>query len=182
MTRCRPIRRFRARPEISRLAVKLAVWFPLSPCNVEDLLHERGIEVSHEAVRFGWQRLGPMFAAKISKRCTEGMRSGRWRWHLDEIFVTINGESHFLRRASDQEGEVLESLVAKSRDKVAALKFLRKSMRRSEQPDTIVTDRRRSCGSALKQMGRGDDRETGRWLNSRAENLHRHFEGGRGQC
>lgn len=85
-------------PEIIRLAVMLFARFPLSLRNVEDLLRERGVEVSHEAVRFWWRRFGPMFAAEIRKRRIEGMRSSRWRWHLDALFIKTNGEKHCLWR------------------------------------------------------------------------------------
>jgi len=82
---------------------------------------------------------------------------------------------HYLWRAVDQEGEVLESVVTKTRDRKAALKFLRKSMKRHGRPEAIVTDRLRSYGAAQKDLGRGDDREMGRWLNNRAENSHLPF-------
>jgi len=98
----------------------LYVRFPLSLRNVEDLLHERGIDVSHEAVRFLRYRFGPMFASEIKKRRIAGMKSSHWRWHLDEMFVKINGERHYLWRAVDHEGEVLESYVTKKRKKKAA--------------------------------------------------------------
>lgn len=116
-----------------------------------------------------------MFAAEIRKRRIEDMRSSRWRWHFDEMFVKINGETHYLWRAVDHEGEVLESFVTKSRDRTAALKFLKKSLRRHGRPDALVTDRLRSYGAALKDLGRGDDREMGRWANNRAENSHLPF-------
>lgn len=103
------------------------------------------------------------------------MKSSRWRWHLDEIFVKINGERHCLWRVVDHEGEVLESFVTKTRDKKAALKFLRKAMRKHGQPEVIVTDKLRSYGAALKEIGAGDRQETGRWLNNRAENSHLPF-------
>ena len=90
------------------------VRFPLSLRNVEDLLHERGIDVSPEAVRYWWHRFGPMFASEIRKRRIEGMKSSRWRWHLDEMFVKINGERHYLWRAVDHEGEVLDSFRHKA--------------------------------------------------------------------
>ena len=94
--------------------------FPLSLRNVEDLLHERGIEISHETVRFWWQRFDPMFAAEIRRKQMDRMRShSHWRWHLDEVFVKINGERHYLWRAVDHEGEVLESYVTKRRNKRA---------------------------------------------------------------
>ena len=149
--------------------------FFLSLRNVEDLLHERGVEISHETVRCWWHRFGPMFASEIRKRRIEGMKSSRWRWHLDEIFVKINGEQHYLWRAVDHEGEVLESFVTKTRDKKAALKFLKKAMRKHGQPEVIVTERLRSYGAALKDIGAGERQETGRWLNNRAENSHLPF-------
>ena len=86
-----------------RQRLKATSGFGLLPLrNVEDLLHERGIDVSHEAVRFWWHKFGPMFAAEIRKRRLEGMKSSRWRWHLDEMFVKTNGERHYLWRAVDQ--------------------------------------------------------------------------------
>ena len=140
MTQPSPFRYFKTSPEMIRLAVMLYVRFPLSLRNVEDLLHERGIEVSHETVRFWWKRFGPMFAAEIRRKRVERMRSSRWRWHLDEVFVKINGEKHYLWRAVDHEGEVLEAFVTKTRDKEAALKFLKKLMKRHGRPRNIVTD------------------------------------------
>lgn len=175
MTKKPPFRYFRTSPEIIRPAVMMHVRFPLSLRNVEDLLHERGIDVSHEAVRFWWHRFGPMFANEIRKRRVEGMKSNRWRWHLDEMFVKIKGERHYLWRVVDHEGEVLESYVTKKRDKKVALKFLRKAMRKHGQPEAIVTDRLRSYGAALKEIGAGHRQETGRWLNNRAENSHLPF-------
>ena len=176
MTKRSPFRYFKTSPEIIRLAVMLYVRFPLSLRNVEDLLHERGVEISHETVRYWWNRFGPMFAAEIRGKRVEAMRTCRqWQWHLDEVYVKINGVTHYLWRAVDHEGEVLESIVTKSRDRKAALKFLKKSMKRHGRPETIVTDRLRSYGAALKDLGRGDDREMGRWLNNRAENSHLPF-------
>ena len=153
----------------------LYVRFPLSLRNVEDLLHERGIDVSHETIRYWWRRFGPVFAAETRKRRIEGLRSSQWRWHLDEMFVKINGERHYLWRAVDHEGEVLESFVTRTRDKKAALKFLRKAMRRHGQPQTIVTDKLRSYGAALRDIGSGARQESGRWTNNRAENSHLPF-------
>ncbi|MCW3780384.1 IS6 family transposase [Defluviimonas salinarum] len=176
MTKRDPFKYFHSSPEIIRLAVMLYVRFPLSLRNVEDLLHERGIEISHESVRFWWQRFGPMFAAEIRKKRAERLRSGpQWQWHLDEMFVKINGERHYLWRAIDQEGEVLESFVTKTRDKKAALKFLKKTMKRYGRPHILVTDKLRSYGAALREVGAADRQETGRWLNNRAENSHLPF-------
>ena len=104
------------------------------------------------------------------------MRSySNWQWHLDEVLVKINGETHYLWRAVDHEGEVLESYVTKRRDRKAALKFLRKSMKRYGEPNVIVTDKLRSYGSAMKVIGNADRQVTGRWLNNRAENFHLPF-------
>lgn len=175
MTRSNLFKGFQSSPEIIRLAVMLYVRFPLSLRNVEDLLHERGVEISHEIVRFWWHRFGPVFAAEIRKRRIDGMRSSQWRWHLDEIFVKINGERHYLWRAVDHEGEVLESFVTKARDKKAALKFLKKAMKKHGPSARYVTDKLRSYGAAMKDLGIEDRQETGRWLNNRAENSHPPF-------
>ena len=176
MTKLSPFRYFKTSPEIIRLAVMLYVRFPLSLRNVEDLLHERGIEISHETVRFWWNRFGPMFAAEIRRRRASRMRGySNWQWHLDEVFVKINGEMHYLWRAVDHEGEILESYVTKCRDRKAALKFLRKSMKRYGNPEVIVTDKLRSYGAAMKVIGNAGRQETGRWLNNRAENSHLPF-------
>ena len=175
MTKRSPFKYFKTSPEVIRLAVMLYVRFPLSLRNVEDLLHERGIDVSHETVRSWWNRFGPMFAAEIRKRRVEGTRSSHWRWHLDEVFVKINGERHYLWRAVDHEGEVLESFVTKTRDKKAALKFLKKTMRRHGRAVSFVTDKLRSYGAALKDLGAASRQETGRWENNRAENSHLPF-------
>ena len=103
------------------------------------------------------------------------MKSSRWRWHLDEMFVKINGERHCLWRAVDHEGEVLESFVTKTRDKKAALKFFKKAMRKHGSPEVIVTDGLASYGAALKEIGAERRQETGRWKNNRAENSHLPF-------
>jgi putative transposase len=117
-----------------------------------------------------------MFAAEIRRRRVDRMRSGtHWQWCLDEVFVKINGEKHYLWWAVDHEGEVLESFVTKRRDRKAALKFLRKTMKRHGCPHIFVTDKLRSYGAAMKVIGNVDKQETGRWLNNRAENSHQPF-------
>jgi len=105
MTQRPPFWYFKTSPEIIRLAVMMYVRLPLSLQNVENLLHECGVDVSHETARFWWHRFGPMLAAEIRKRRIQSGRSSRWRWHLDEVFVKINGERHYLWRAVDHEGE-----------------------------------------------------------------------------
>ena len=176
MTKLSPFRYFKTSPEIIRLAVMLYVRFPLSLRNVEDLLHERGIDVSHEAIRFWWNRFGPMFASEIRKRRVQQLRAySNWQWHLDEVFVKINGETHYLWRAVDHEGEVLETYVTKRRNRKAALKFFRKLMKRYGSPKVIVTDRLRSYGAAMKIIGNTDKQEIGRWKNNRVEISHLPF-------
>ena len=173
MSNARIFRYFKTSPQIIRLAVMMYVRYPLSLRNVEDLLHERGIDITHETVRFWWNRFGVIFAAEIRRSRVQAMRLYQHRrWHLDEMFVRINGVKHYLWRAVDHEGEVLESFVTKSRDKKAALKFLRKSLRRHGHAGTIVTDRLASYGAALKVLGAVDKHETSRWLNNRAKNSH----------
>src|SRR3954463_8771576 len=118
-----PFRYFNSSPEVIRLAVLLYVKYPLSLRNVEDLLAERGIDISHETVRYWWNRFGPLFSADIRRQRVSRMRGFRqWRWHLDEMYVKVNGEMRYLWRAVDHEGEILESFVTKERDKAAALR------------------------------------------------------------
>ena len=170
-----PFRYFKTSPEIIRLAVMMYVRFPLSLRQVEDLLHERGIDISYETVRAWWNRFGPVFAAEIRKRRVRHRSYSRWRWHLDEVFVRIKGETHYLWRAVAHEGEVLESFVTKKRDRKAALRFLKKAMKRYGRPEVVVTDRLRSYRAAMKIIGNAERQETGRWLNNRAENSHQPF-------
>ena len=126
------------------------VRFPLLLRNVEDLPHERGIDISDEAVRFWWNRFGPLFGAEIRKKRVNQMRAySHWQWHLDEVFVKINGETHYLWRAVDHEGEVLKSIVIKRRDRKAALKFLRK---------IFVTDKLRCGDEGDRQCGQTGNR------------------------
>jgi putative transposase len=169
-------RYFNSSPEIICLAVLMYVRFPLSLRNVEDLLFERGIDICHETVRLWWNRFGPMFAADIQRQRVSRMKGFRqWRWHLDEVFVKINGERHYLWRAVDHEGEVLESYVTKKRDKSAALAFLKKALKRHGRAEAIVTDGMRSYPAAMRELGNIERREMGRWLNNRAENSHLPF-------
>ena len=171
-----PFRYFKTSPDIIRLAVMMYVRFPLSLRQVEDLIHERGIDICHETVRVWWNRFGPMFAAEIRKKRSASKRAHiRWRWHLDEVFVRINGETYYLWRAVDHEGEVLEAFVTKKRDRKAALGFLRRTMKRYGRPEVSVTDRLRSYRAAMREIGNEARQVTGRWLNNRAEISHQPF-------
>jgi putative transposase len=171
-----PFRYFKTSPEIIRLAVMMYDRFPFSPRNVEDILHERGINVCHETVRYRWNRFGPIFAREIrKKRMHPTPNHSNWKWHLDEVFVKINGETHYHWRAVDHEGEVLEAFVSKRRDRKAALDFLKKIMKRHGKSKSIVIDKLPSNPTALKIIGNVNVQETGRWVNNRCENSHLPF-------
>ncbi len=152
------------------------VRFPLSLRNVEDLLHERGIDICHETVRYWWNKFGPLFAGEIRKKRMHPIPNhSNWKWHLDEVFVKINGETHYLWRAVDHEGEVLETFVSKRRDRKAALDFLKRIMKKYGAPKVIVTDRLKSYRAAMKIIGNESTQEVGRWKNNRCENSHLPF-------
>jgi len=170
-----PFRYFNSSPDVIRLTVMLYIRYPLSLRQVEDILFERGIDICHETVRLWWNRFGPMFAAEIRKRRIQQRNDSQWRWHVDEVFVRINGINHYLWRAVDQEGEVLEVFASKRRDRRAALNFLKRVMKRYGCPASIVTDRLRSYRAALITIGNQGIQVCGRWLNNRAENSRQPF-------
>jgi putative transposase len=171
-----PFRYFNSSPEVIRLVVMMYVKYPLSLRNVEDLLHERGIDLSYETVRYWWNRFGPMFAAEIRRKRVDRMRAHtHWRWHLDEVYVKVGGEMRYLWRAVDHEGEVLESFVTKDRDKAAALKFIKKLMKRHGTAQKITTDGLRSYKAAMKELGNASKQVVGRYANNRVENSHQPF-------
>ena len=103
------------------------------------------------------------------------MQSSNWRWHLDEVVVRINGERHYLWRAVNHEGEVLESYVTKKIDKKKVLKLMKKAMWRYGSPNEIDTDRLRSYSAAAKELGFADKQVTQRLVNKRVENSHLPF-------
>ena len=122
------IRYFNSSPEVIRLAVMMYVRYPLSLRQVEDLLFERGIDVCHETVRYWWNRFGPLFAGEIRRRRVGRRNWSNWRWHLDEVFVRINGETHYLWRAVDAENSHQpfrrrEGAMARFRDLKTLQKF-----------------------------------------------------------
>jgi putative transposase len=171
-----PFRYFNSSADVIRLVVMMYVRFPLSLRNVEDLLFERGIDICHETVRFWWNRFGPMFAADIRRQRVSRMKGFRhWNWHLDEMYVKIGGEMHYLWRAVDQEGEILESYVTKTRDKKAALAFIKKALKRHGCVETITTDGLRSYGAAMDELGNRQKQDISRWANNRVENSHPPF-------
>ena len=117
-----------------------------------------------------------MFAGDIRRRRVSHMRGFRhWKWHLDEMYVKLNGEMVYLWRAVGQEGEILESYMMKKRDKSAALAFMKKALKRHGRAETIVTDGLRSYPAAMRDLGNLERREMGQWLNNRCENSHLGF-------
>jgi len=168
----RPIsfKRHRFPPEVIRYAVWLYFRFTLSFRDVEELLAQRGIEVSYETIRCWTLKFGPLIAANLRRRRSPS--SGRW--HLDEMVVRIRGRRMFLWRAVDDEGEVLDMLVQRRRNKHAALKLLRKLLKRQGvHPETITTDKLASYRAAALELGLADrHRPDGLRANNRAENSH----------
>jgi len=165
-------RYFNTSPEIIRWAILLYVRYPLSLRQVEELLAERGIDISHESIRRWWNRFGPGIARNLKVRRSP---PSSWSWHIDEVFVRINGVQHYLWRAVDHEGEVIECAVTKKRDRHAAKALLRRLIKRNGSPSRIVTDKLGSYRAALRELGYTGMHDTARWNNNRAENSHQPF-------
>jgi len=162
-------RRHRFPAEIVQCAVWLYFRFPLSYRDAEDLLAERGIEVSYETVRRWALKFGLDYARKL--RRLRPRPDGRW--YLDEVFVSINGKRRYLWRAVDGEGEVLDILVQPRRNKKAALKLMRKLLKKQGYaPNKVVTDKLPSYGAALRDLSMTEKHVTGGRSNNRAENSH----------
>jgi len=142
-----------SRHRFPSLIIQHSIWlyfkFSLSYRDVEGLLSERGIDVSYETVRRWVLKFGPVYARRLNK--SRPKPSGRW--HLDEVFVSINGKRSYLWRAVDDEGEMLEILVQSRQNKRAALNLMRKLLKKQGfVPDVIVTDKLPSYGAALREM------------------------------
>ena len=162
-------RRHRFPTAIIQHAVWLYFRFPLSYRDVEDLLAERGIEVSYETVRRWALRFGQGYARRLRRLRPRA----DCRWHLDEVFVSINGKRVYLWRAVDSEGEVLDILVQSRRNKRAALKLMRKLLKKQGYaPNKVVTDKLPSYGAALRDLSMTEKHVTGGRSNNRAENSH----------
>ena len=152
------------------IVIQQAVWlyfrFALSYRDVEDMLAERGIDVSYETVRRWALKFGTIIARKLRR----GRPRPDGRWHLDEVFVSINGRQLYVWRAVDSEGEVLDILVQPRRDRKAVLKLMRKLLKKQGIiPTTVVTDKLGSYSAALRELGGTGRHDTGRWRNNRAE-------------
>jgi putative transposase len=160
---------YRFPPEIIHQAIWLYLRFTLSFRDVEDLSAERGIAVSYETIRRWVNHFGPMIAADLRKRRPKPHTT----WHLDEVYLKIAGRMVYLWRAVDAEGEVLDVLVQSKRNKHAALKLMRKLLKKyGFVPDRMITDDLRSYGAAARDLGIENRHERGRWKNNRAENSH----------
>jgi putative transposase len=160
---------YRFPAEVISYAVYLYFRFPLSLRMVEEMLAVRGIEVSHETVRKWGLKFGREIANGIRRRRPQGGD----KWHLDEMVITIAGKKHYLWRAVDQDGFVLEALVQSRRDKKAAKRLLRKLLKKQGRaPRVMVTDKLRSYGAAKKEIMPGVEHRQHKGLNNRAENSH----------
>ncbi|WP_413992301.1 IS6 family transposase [Labrys okinawensis] len=161
--------RHRFPPTVIQHAVWLYLRFCLSYRDIEDLLAERGLDISYETVRRWVAKFGPRFARELRRR--RPRPSGRW--HLDEMVLTIAGKRVWLWRAIDSEGEVLDLLVQTRRNTVAAIRLMRKLLRKQRfTPEVIITDRLRSYGAAIRELGLSARHEQGQRQNNRAENSH----------
>jgi len=156
-------------PVVIQHVVWLYLRFTLSLPDVEDMLAERGLDLSYETVRRWVCKFGPLFARKLRKRRPRPTA----RWHLDEVVITIAGKRHWLWRAVDDEGEVLDIQVQTQRDTRAAVRLMRKLIRKhSFAPDMITSDGLGSYGSAKRQLGLLARHERRQRRNNRAENSH----------
>ena len=160
---------YRFPPEVISHAVWLYFRFPLSLRMVEEMLAARGIIVSHETVRQWGLKFGQAFANQIRRRLP---RAGD-KWHLDEVVITIAGKKHWLWRAVDQDGVVLDVLVQSRRDKKAAKRLLRKLLKKQMRPPrAMITDKLASYGAAKQELMPGVEHSRHKGLNNRAENSH----------
>jgi transposase-like protein len=149
--------------------VWLYLRFTLSFRDVEDLLAERGLDVSYETVRRWGLKFGQLIARELRRR----RHRPTAQWHLDEMAVLIGGKRFWLWRAVDDEGEVLDLLVQRRRDARAAAKLMRRLLKKQGfAPKTLVTDKLRSYGAAKAQLGLSARHEQGLRKNNRAENSH----------
>jgi putative transposase len=162
-------RRHRFPPTLIQHAIWLYLRFTLSYRDVEEVLAQRGLDVSYETVRRWVLKFGPLIARNLRQRRPRPSA----RWHLDEMVVRIAGRRMYLWRAVDHEGEVLDMLVQSRRDRKAAVRLMRKLLRKQGfAPRLLVTDKLGSYGAAFRQLGLSCPHEQGHRRNNRAENSH----------
>jgi putative transposase len=160
---------YRYPAELISYAVWLYFRFPLSLRMVEEMLAARGISVTYETIRQWGLKFGREFANRIRRRAS---RRGD-KWHLDEVVITIAGEKHWLWRAVDQEGFVLDVLVQSRRDKKAAKRLFRKLLKKQGRaPRVLITDKLKSYAAAKREIMPGVEHRQHKGLNNRAENSH----------
>ena len=160
---------FRYPVEIISHCVWLYHRFPLSFREVEEMMLARGVVVSHETIRQWCRKFGQTYANGLRRRRP---RPGD-KWHLDEVFIKINGKTHYLWRAVDQDGTVLDILVTSRRDAKAATRFFRKPLKGLRSvPRVLVTDKLASYGVAHRRLVRSVEHRRSKYLNNRAENSH----------
>lgn len=160
---------YRYPPEIIAHCVWLYHRFTLSLREVEELMLERGIEVTYETIRRWTQKFGPAYAATLRRRRAQPGD----KWHLDEVFITINGQIRYLWRAVDQDGNVLDILLQSRRNTAAARRFFRKLMKKTQAtPRVIITDKLASYGAAHREVMGSVEHRSHKGLNNRAENSH----------
>jgi putative transposase len=156
--------------EIISHGVWLYYRFCLSYRDVEELLFSRGVVVTYEAIRKWCRKFGQDYANQLRRRRP---RPGD-KWYMDEVFLTINGERHYLWRAVDQDDNILDILVQRRRDKHAAKKFFRKLLKGlTYVPRVIITDQLKSYGAAKREILPSVEHRQSRYLNNRCENSHR---------
>jgi len=164
-----PYKRYRFPSEIISHCVWLYFRFCLSYRDVEEMMAARGVILTYEAVRYWCRKFGRVYANQL--RCRRP-RPGD-KWHLDEVFVIISGGRHYQWRAVDQDGNVLDILVQRRRDKVAAKQFFRKHLKGLRYvPRVIITDKLSSYGAAKREVLPSVEHRQHRYLNNRAENSH----------
>ena len=162
-------KRYRFPPEIIQYAVWLYYRFNLSHRDIEDLLAERGINVTYEAIRLWCNRFGPEFATRLRRK----HRGYGDTFYIDEVFIKIDGKQHYLWRAVDQDGEVVDVYLQKRRDGDTAKRFFKRLLRKhSNEPRKIVNDKLRSYGVAHRELIPDTIHDTSQYANNRAELSH----------
>jgi putative transposase len=162
-------KRYRFPSEINQYAVWLYYRFNLSHRDIEDLLAERGINVSYEAIRLWCKRFGPKYAGRLRKK----HRGYGDTFFIDEVFIKIDGKQHYLWRAVDQDGEVVDVYLQKQRNGAAAKRFFKRLLKiHQDEPRKIVTDKLRSYGVAHRELVPDTIHDTSQYANNRAELSH----------
>ncbi len=162
-------KRYRFPAEIIQYAVWLYYRFNLSHRDIEDLLAERGIDVTYEAIRLWCNRFGSIYAARLKRK----HRGYGDTFFIDEVFVRIDGKQHYLWRAVDQDGEVVDVFLQKRRDGAAAKRFLKRLLKKHQaEPRKIVTDKLRSYGVAHRELMPSTIHDSSQYANNRAELSH----------